>query len=198
MAYQPCAATLAANIALDCAKPIVGGYTGRGVLIPLAVLQPNVVADSTNPRLLTSFSVTETGVIVVDNVFADPFSGSNTTGTGDNGRPAYVKTIAVRIPLRGGAASQDVIEPLFNSPDGFIGIFEKKDKSGDGSFEVIGYLQSMHGDITSLTRDENANGGDWSVNLVATEPFAEVCLVGEDKTYASAKAAFDALVAKAV
>lgn len=198
MAYTKCAQNLVQNIAQNCASPIVGGYTGRGVLIPLSVLTPTIVQDNDNPRLVTTLSVSGTGVVVVDNVFADPFTGSTTTGNADSGRPMYTKTMAIRIPMRGGAVSKDVVEPLFNSPEGFIGVFEKKDKSGDGSFEVVGLLQAMKGDIASLTRDESANGGDWSVNVVSTEPFAEVALVGEDKTYASAKAAFEALIAQAV
>ena len=35
LAYASCAGSLAANIAKDCAHPMVGGYTGRGLLIPL-------------------------------------------------------------------------------------------------------------------------------------------------------------------
>lgn len=198
MAYTRCAQNLVQNIAANCASPIVGGYTGRGILIPLSVLTPTIVQDNDNPRLVTTLSVSATGVVVVDNVFADPFTGSTTAGNADSGRPMYTKTMAIRIPLRGGAVSKDIIEPLFNSPEGFIGVFEKKDKSGDGSFEVIGLQQAMKGDIASLTRDESANGGDWSVNVVSVEPWAEVTLVGEDKTYASAKAAFEALIAQAV
>lgn len=198
MAYTNCAANLAANIAQDCAHPIVGGYTGRGVLIPLSGLTPTIVQDSENPRLLTTLSVSGTGVVVVDNVFAEPFTGSTTAGNADSGRPMYTKTMAVRIPKRGAATAKDIVEPLFASAQGFIGVFEKKDKVGDGSYEVIGLLQPMKGDIASLTRDESANGGDWSVNLVSVEPYAEVTLVGEEKTYASAKTAFEALIAQAV
>lgn len=198
MAYTNCAANLAANIAQDCAHPIVGGYTGRGVLIPLSVLTPTIVQDGENPRLLTTLSVSGTGVVVVDNVFAEPFTGSTTAGNADSGRPMYTKTMAVRIPKRGAATAKDIVEPLFASAQGFIGVFEKKDKVGDGSYEVIGLLQPMKGDIASLTRDESANGGDWSVNLVSVEPYAEVTLVGEDKTYASAKTAFEALIEQAV
>lgn len=198
MPYTPCAAQLAANITVDCANPIVGGYTGEGVIIPLSSVTPTIVKNAENPRMITTLSVGESDkVVVVDNVFAEPFAGSSTAGNADSGRPMYVKTIAVRIPSRGAEVSKNIVEPMFNSPEGFIGIFPKKDKNNDGAFEVVGLLQAMKGDISTLTRDENANGGDWSLSLVATEPFAEVTLVGEDKTYASAKAMYDALVAKA-
>lgn len=198
MAYTPCAAQLAANITIDCANPIVGGYTGEGVIIPLSSVNPTIVKDAENPRMITTLSVGESDkVVVVDNVFAEPLSGSTTTGNAEAGRPQYVKTIALRVPMRGAEVSKDIIEPMFNSPEGFIGIFPKKDKNNDGAFEIVGLYQAMKGDISTLTRDENTNGGDWSLSLVATEPFAEVTLVGEEKTYASAKAMYDALVAKA-
>ena len=35
MAYTPCTSAVAANIVKNCTTPIVGGYTGRGILIPL-------------------------------------------------------------------------------------------------------------------------------------------------------------------
>jgi hypothetical protein len=55
----------------------------------------------------------------------------------------------------------------------------------------------LRGDIASLTRDENANGGAWGLNLTCTEAWAEVTLVGIDGTFASAMQVFEALKAKA-
>ena len=54
----------------------------------------------------------------------------------------------------------------------------------------------MRGDITTLTRDENANGGMWGLSLTCREPFAEVDLTGEEGTYESAKTAYDKLKAQ--
>lgn len=198
MAYTSCAGNIAANIAVDCEKPIVGGYTGRAVLIPLDTTTLNVVQEAENPRLITTLAIGENDkVVVIDNVFAEPFVGSTTAGNADTGRPMYTKTLVVRIPRRGGQASKDIIEPLFNSAGGFVLVAEKKDRNNDGYLEVIGYQQAMRGDIATLTRDESANGGDWSATLTCQEAWAELTLVGEDKTYASAKTAFEALLLKA-
>jgi hypothetical protein len=198
MAYVSCAARLAANIAQDCEHPIVGGYTGVGILIPLSQVTPTIVQDASNPRKITSITIDETDkVVFVDNVNSQPFGGSTTAGNSDSGYPEFTKTMAMRVPMRGASVSRDVIEPMFDDPMGFLGIFPKRDKVSDGSFEVIGFLNPLRGDIASLTRDESANGGAWSLNLVTTEAWAEVDLVGIDGTYASALEVFEALKAKA-
>lgn len=198
MANASCAAKLAANIAIDCERPIVGGYTGEGILIPLSSVTPEIVQDAANPRKILSITIgAGEKVVFVDNVSSTPFGGSSTAGNADSGYPEFAKTIAVRIPMRGAKVSRDVIEPLVDDPAGFLGIFPKRDKVGDGSFEVIGFLNPMRGDISSLSRDESANGGAWGLNLVSTESWAEVDLVGADGTYASALENYGQLKAKA-
>lgn len=198
MANVSCAAKLAANIAVDCEHPIVGGYTGEGILIPLSAVTPNIVQDADNPRKIMSITIgANDKVVLVDNVNSQPFAGSTTAGNGDSGYPEFAKTMAVRVPMRGANVSRDVIEPIFDDPQGFLGIFPKRDRVADGGFEVIGFLNPLHGDISSLSRDESANGGAWGLNLVSTESWAEVDLVGADGTYASALANYEQLKAKA-
>lgn len=196
MPYKSCAALLAANIAQDCERPIVGGYVGNGILIPLSAVVLNVVQEATNPRKIKTFNIERGKLVYVDNVSATPFTGSSTAGNSDSGYPEFAKTIAMRIPMRGAKVSRDVIEPLIDDPMGYIGIFPKRDKVGDGSFEVIGFLNPLRGDIASVSRDESANGGAWSVNMMTKEAWAEVTLVGADDTYASALEHFEQLVAK--
>jgi hypothetical protein len=197
MAYKNCAAQIAANIAQDCNRPLVGGYTGRAVIIPANdFAKAEVVVDANNPRKIMSIVLPPDGSVMaytIDNVFATPFTGSTTTGNTDTGRNGYLKTIAVRVPMRGADVSRDVIEPLVKDADGFVVIAEKRDKVGDGSYEVIGYQNALRGDIASVTRDENANGGDWIVNLTTIEKWAEVTLVGSAETYESAKKEFEGL-----
>lgn len=198
MANVSCAAKLAANIAVDCDHPIVGGYTGEGILIPFSSVTPNIVQDADNPRKIMSITIgANDKVVLVDNVNSQPFAGSTTAGNGDSGYPEFTKTMAVKVPMRGANVSRDVIEPIFDDPQGFMGIFPKRDRVGDGGFEVIGFLNPLHGDIASLSRDESANGGAWGLNLVSTESWAEVTLVGADGTYASALANYEQLKAKA-
>lgn len=198
MAYKGCISSLAANIAQDCEKPIVGGYTGRAVIIPVSDWErAEVVYNAGNPRKVESVVLPPDGsvqVFTIDNVFSVPFTGSTTTGNNESGRNQYVKTLAVRIPMRGADTAKDVVEPLIKNADGYVAIVEKKDRVGDGGFEIIGLQNAVKGDIASVTRDEYANGADWLMNLVTTETWAEADLVGAGGTYESAKKEFEGLL----
>ena len=190
-----CVSTIAGNIGLDCEHPIEGGYTGRGVLIPMES-NPVLTRDAENPRIIKSITLAENAkVCVVDNAGAAPFDGSSTTGNNDAGFPKFTKAMALRILARGAKASKDVIEPLVKSGRGFIGIFEKVDQVGDGSFEVIGAQSPLKcADPATFTRSETANGGAWSGTLQCSEHWAELVLFDTD--YETSLAAFEALLAK--
>lgn len=190
-----CVSTIAGNIGLDCEHPIEGGYTGRGVLIPLES-NPTLTRDAQNPRIIKSVSLAgDAKLCVVDNAGATPFDGSSTTGNNDAGYPKFTKAMSLRILARGAAASKDVIEPLVKSSRGFIGIFEKVDQVGDGSFEVIGAQSPLKcADPATFTRSETANGGAWSGTLQCSEHWAELVLFDTD--YETSLAAFEALLAK--
>ena len=190
-----CVSTIAGNIGLDCEHPIEGGYTGRGVLIPMES-NPVLTRDAENPRIIKSITLAENAkVCVVDNAGAAPFDGSSTTGNNDAGFPKFTKAMALRILARGAKSSKDVIEPLVKSGRGFIGIFEKVDQVGDGSFEVIGaQSQRKCADPATFTRSETANGGAWSGTLQCSEHWAELVLFDTD--YETSLAAFEALLAK--
>ena len=190
-----CVSSIAGNIGLDCEPPIEGGYTGRGVLIPMES-NPVLTRDSQNPRIIKSVTLAENAkVCVVDNAGAAPFDGSSTTGNNDAGFPKFTKAMALRILARGAEASKDVIEPLVKSGRGFIGIFEKVDQVGDGSFEVIGAQSPLKcADPATFTRSETANGGAWSGTLQCSEHWAELVLFDTD--YETSLAAFEALLAK--
>lgn len=191
MAYTSCAAEVTANIAQQCDSPLVGGYTGRGVYIPKSY-NPTIAKSVSNPRIVTAITLTGAQkTIVIDNVMTTPFDGSQTAANTENGWGAFDKSVAVRIPLRGAAAAKEVIEPLMRSAQGGILILEKKDQSGDGSFEIIGLQQGVK--ATELTRNENENGGDWSATLSCSEYYAENVLFDTD--YATTLAAFEALIA---
>ena len=190
-----CVSTIAGNIGLDCEHPIEGGYTGRGVLIPMES-NPTLTRDAQNPRIIKSVSLAgDAKVCVVDNAGAAPFDGSSTTGNNDAGYPKFTKAMALRILARGADASKNVIEPLVKSGRGFIGIFEKVDQVGDGSFEVIGAQSPLKcADPATFTRSETANGGAWSGTLQCSEHWAECVLFDTD--YETTLAAFEALLAK--
>lgn len=188
-----CVGIIAENIGMNCDNPIEGGYTGRGVLIPLES-NPTLTRDANNPRIITGVTLaTGAKLCVVDNAGAAPFDGSSTTGNNDAGFPKFTKAMALRILARGAAASKDVIEPLVKSGRGFIGIFEKVDQVGDGSFEVIGAQSPLKCvDPATFTRSETANGGAWSGTLQCSEHWAELVLFDTD--YETSRAAFEELL----
>ena len=190
-----CSSILSGNITLDCDSPIVGGYNGEAVIVDWSY-NPVITYDASNPRKIKSITCPQGGVHIVENAFVTPFNGSTTAGNTDNGLNEYLKTVSFQIPMRGADTSRDVVEPFFNSSFGFLAVLPKRDRVGDGSFEVVGAKGALRGDITTLTRDENANGGMWGLSLTCRESFAEVDLTGEDGTYESAKAAYDNLKAQ--
>lgn len=190
--YTSCAGTLAGNIAQDCAKPIVGGYTGRGLLIPWDNIK-SLAKETGNPRIVSAITLNaEAKLAIIDNVFAEPFTGSQTTSSSDTGRAAYTKTVSFRIPLRGAKASKEVVEPMLTQAGGFLLVLEKNDKVGDGSFEIVGSLQPFKVNADGITRDEAANGGDITVTGASTEPFFEATFFDTD--YEKTKTEFDKLM----
>lgn len=193
MAYSSCAGSLAANIAKDCSHPMAGGYTGRGLLIPLTNTLIFAV-DASNPRIITGITMgAGEKLAVIDNVWPSAFNDSNTQSNADNGRLVYGKTFAFRIPLRGAGTSKDIVEPLADAPLGYLAVLEKKDRVGDGSYEIVGYGQGLTVNPDGIMRNENENGGDIVVTMSCEEQFFEVTFFDTD--YATTKAAFETLMA---
>lgn len=194
LAYASCAGNLAANIAKDCAHPMVGGYTGRGLLIPLTN-DLTFAVDGTNPRIITGITMgVSDKLAVIDNVWPSAMDGSNTQSNADGGRLKYTKTFAFRIPLRGADVSKDIVEPLADSPLGYLAVLEKKDRVGDGSYEIVGYGQGLTVKPDGIARNENENDGDIVVTMSCEEQFFEVTFFDTD--YATTKTAFETLMTK--
>lgn len=195
LAYASCAGSLAANIAKDCAHPMVGGYTGRGLLIPLTN-KLNFAVDGTNPRIITGITMgVGDKLAVIDNVWPSAFNESNTQSNADGGRPKYTKTFAFRIPLRGAGTSKNIVEPLMESPLGYLAVLEKKDRIGDGSYEIVGYGQGLTVNPDGIMRNENENDGDIVVTMSCDEQYFEVTFFDTD--YTTTKSAFETLMANA-
>lgn len=195
MTYASCAGSLAANIAKDCSKPMTSGYTGRGLLIPLSNTLTYAI-NATNPRIITSITMGASDKLaVIDNVWPSAFDGSNTQSNADSGRTLYGKTFAFHIPLRGAGTSKDIVEPLVESPLGYLAVLEKKDRRGDGSFEIVGYCQGLTVNADGIVRNENENGGDIVVTMSCQEQYFEVTMFDTD--YNTTKAAFDTMMLSA-
>lgn len=197
MAYTPCSATVTKNIVDSCTTPNVGGYTGRAVLI--AVGDATFTQDSTNPRIVTGIALASgKKTIAVNNVFAEPFTGSGTQGNVDSGRVLHTKNLALRIPSRGADTSKNLVEAMEQSALGYVAVLEKKNKVVDGGFEVVGLQQGLKIDPSTVSRDEAANGGDILATLTCAEPWFESDLQitaqsASAPDYASTLAAFEEL-----
>lgn len=192
-----CVGNIAGNIGLNCESPIEGGYTGRAVLIPMESV-PELTQDAQNPRIISNIAIAaDAKVVMVDNEGATPFDGGQTVGNNEAGYTRFQKTVPVRMPERGADFAKNVVEPLVKSGRGFIGVFEKVDRVGDGSFEVIGAQSPLKVvDPSTVTRTESATGGGaWQATLQSTEVYAESVLFDTD--YATTLAKFEALLAKA-
>lgn len=199
-----CINEIARSIEFNCLHPIVGGYTGRGVIIPWEGVT-SISQDDDNPRKVLGITLKDDAVICgLDNTaMTTPLEGSSTTGNADAGFTQFVKVVAGRILTRGAQNSADLVEPLTKSVQGFIAILEKKDKVGDGSYEVVGLLQPLRCvDPASIVRNENENGGSIAFSLQSTEQWFEVAFVPtpdvSESHWQAAKAAFEALLANAV
>ena len=195
MAYASCAATMADNIAKDCAAPLAGGYTGRGVLIDLADA-PTLTRDGSNPRIITAITLgVGKSLAVIDNAFTpQPLNGSNSQSNTDDGMLKHRKTLVLTIPKRGAAASKEIVEPTYQSPLGYLAVLEKKDRNGDGSFEVVGAEQGLVANADGIVRNEYENGGCTIVTMSTNEVNFENVLFATD--YETTLAAFEALLAK--
>jgi hypothetical protein len=195
LAYASCAATMADNIAKDCAAPLAGGYTGRGVLIDLADA-PTLTRDGSNPRIITAITLgVGKSLAVIDNAFTpQPLNGSNSQSNTDDGMLKHRKTLVLTIPKRGAAASKEIVEPTYQSPLGYLAVLEKKDRNGDGSFEVVGAEQGLVANADGIVRNEYENGGCTIVTMSTNEVNFENVFFATD--YETTLAAFEALLAK--
>lgn len=191
-----CISNIAKSIGMDCNAPIVSGYTGRGVLIPYTT-NPRLTQEVSNPRIISEIALDpEAKVCAIDNEGVSPFDGTNVASNGDAGFIQFTKTLTMRIPMRGGAISSGIVEPLVKSGQGFIAILEKKDKVGDGSFEVFGALQPLKANADGITRNESENGGAIMATMSCVEQWFEVSFFKED--YTTTKAAFEKFLSMAL
>lgn len=191
-----CIGNIAGNIGLNCESPIEGGYTGRGVYIPMEAM-PVLTKNAQNPRIVSAIAITEGAkVVAIDNEGSAPFDGGATTGNNEAGYVKFTKTVPIRMPERGADFAAKVLEPLVKSGRGGILVLEKVDRVGDGSFEVIGSSSPAKVvDPSTVTRTETAEGGGaWQATLQSSEVYAEVVLFDTD--YETSLEAFEALLSK--
>lgn len=189
MAFTPCSALLAENIASDCDNPRVAGYEQVGLIFNKEEIDYSaLVVDASNPRIIKTIAA-KTGkkpFVVYNNKNNPlPFNGTQTAFNADNDR--YDKTLQFYVEGIGGENAADVIEPLKGGD--YVVILQRKDHRGDGSFQVFGYQAGLK--ASEQVQDEDT--GYWLITMTCSEPSAEVAYFDTD--YATTKAAFDTLLA---
>ena len=195
MAYTSCIENLGKSIAPNCTNPILGGYTGRALLFASPDFDPTMALG--NKRLITNIESVENDYIAVDNVqFVDPFTGSDKSLNTDAGFRQFKKMFSCKVPLRGTDASKGIFEAIANSIHGFVAVVEKKDRVGNGSYEVIGYEHPLYITADGYTKSEYAEGGAAVVTLETYESVEEYAFY-DNIAIASTRVIFDALFASA-
>ena len=175
---QSCYDEISKNIQMDCNSPMVAGYTGRALLFPAGTYEYSNTFMPPTPEYMKGAKpfdpVVGATFYAIDNVFVDPFSGSTTQSNGESGRVQFQKTLNIRIPMRGQMVSQDIVEAMHNSADGYVLLVEKKNHNNDGgAFELIGLSNPMKPTADGTARNEGENGGDITMTLQTTEPYFE-------------------------
>jgi hypothetical protein len=170
-------------------------------LIPVELIGNGVtfVTHPNEPRAIGIAIAQGTGrsLAGVDNaIMTNPFDGSQTTANDDEGFRKFMKAFAFRIPERGGVVSSRIIEPLARGGR-YVAILEKKQRVGDGGYEVVGYRHNLRCvDPSTIVRQETANGGAWSATLQCAEREAEFVFAGDPTdvdNYSATKEAFEML-----
>lgn len=153
MAYNTCASALA-NIGVQCNEQTIAGFTGRGLL---GLKSSMTATKDANGDILT---VTDSGMVLVDNVWQNPLDGTQKQMTADNGRPAWHTDLGVRVPRVNAVTARDIEKAL--ATNSLWGIFERE----DGTYPALGFNGKLI--ATAETQAENTAGGDW-VNTLGTD-----------------------------
>ena len=166
-----CVSSIAKSFAPACSG-LIGGYTGRAVVFDMDDANLSITAG-TDAYTILDFGENASPIAVI-NYGDQPFNGSNTASTNENGLPEYTKTVQFMIPKRGAATAKD-IDNLRKKR--FIVVAEKEDVdqiSGGAKYEVIGSQRPLKVNGDGVTRNEYDNGGAWSVTASTRESYAEV------------------------
>lgn len=189
MAIEICKQEIKKNIDAGCDSGLIKGYESLAFLLTKEEYDKSAKTfDSINPRILQSLTIASGKVIGVKNAPENTFDGTTTEYNGDAPYAGkFNKSFAFHVPMMGAGVAKDIIDPLF-SGGAFVAILEKKDKSGDGTFEIIGTHTGLR--ISAGSRDV-VNNGYWEVTLTEENAqFGEVVLF--DTNYTTTKNKFDA------
>lgn len=165
MAYAVCSNILK-DIGVACNQKATAGFTGRGLLIP----KEGLVVTRSAAGDIINITSDQAEMVLVDNVWANAFDGTQVQMNTDNGRPMWHRDFVVRVPRVGdGIDTRNTVKALARAS--VAGIFERE----DGTYLAVGFDGKMI--ATAETQAENANGGDWAVTLGSDESNPEVLFV---------------------
>ena len=189
MAFTPCS-SLAGNIASDCTKPRIKGYESIGLIFRKKDVQTSVI-DATNSRIIKNLTfpaspAKSVGIIYNPRQSPAHFNGTKTEFQLESNQ--FKKTVQFYYEGIGGANSYNVVEPLKNMND-YVIILERKDKRGDGSYQVFGWESGLT--ATAQVYDEET--GYWLITMECEEPHSELTLFDTD--YITTKIKFEAFKA---
>lgn len=155
MAYTPCNAAITANIQIDCARPLAGGYTGRALLIPLSPA-PTFTYNGSNAQIIEAVTMAGASkMVAVENFSEQPFSGTGSASNAEGAVMRHTKTFQFDIPKRGAEVSKNIVDPLTRLPLGFAIIAEKQDKT----YEFIGAERGLRVNADGVTSDAYTRDG---------------------------------------
>lgn len=172
--YNECADVLA-NIGVQCNEKTTAGFTGRGIIGLKRNATP--VLDAAGDVV----SVTDASKVLVDNVWANAFDGTQKQMNTENGRPMWHTDLAMRIPRVSAITARDNAKAL--ATNSLWGIFERE----DGTYLALGFAGKMI--ATAETQAENAAGGDYQITLGTDESVAETLFVDDPSTAVDPKTA---------
>ena len=196
MAFTPCTSVLGANIATACEVPRIKGYERSGFLLKKSDIDTALTTYSgTNARIVSNLAVKAGGKLAaIYNTKQNPLPFGGTKTTYNRDADAYDKIVQFYFEGIGGGAAKDVIEPLKH--EDYIIVLERKDKRGDGSYQVFGMQAGMSCGNTGAAQVQDEETGYWLITMAGQEPYAEMSLF--DTSYAVTKVDYDALLATSI
>lgn len=190
-----CFEEISKSVLQDCTAQDAAGYTGRAVILQYKD-NPVIAVDANNPNMLTSIAVTtpKKGIQVDNSNFIDPFTGSNFAANTDDGARKILKTFVFKVPLKGSAASRELLEGMFFNNFGGSGaiVVAEKIVNGVGKYSVIGYKSPFLINPDGIKQDEYADGGAFILTGSCKERAIEVEMFDTD--IVTTKADFETLL----
>lgn len=201
MAYTPCATSqILANGQKNCEAPIFEGLKTVAVGFAKSDIVSVTRGTGAAKNQVTAISLREGAKTFVVEAGGET-AYADTALEFDAATNRWNKTIAFTAPNYGAKFDASFVEPLLKNKDGFVFILQRKNEyggeGGDCAFPIIGLERGAVGSADTLNFGDTASAGAHVISLVETgAPSAEIELFTTD--YETSKAAFDALVAKAV